>query len=267
MSPDADRYPVGKRLAGKRALITGAAGGIGAATAELFCAQGARVVMVDRDAAPLESRAAEITGRFGAQSVAALPADVSDGPQAVQTVASAIQRMGGLDILISNAAIRYLSPVAEADPSKWHDLLSVNLMGAVNFSKAALPALRQSGHASIVIVSSTYALVGRKDFGAYDATKAALVSLTRTLACEEAGANVRVNAVCPGGTLTPFTVGRARARGIEETQLRTEAKTDTLLRRWAEAIEVAWPILWLASDEASFVTGAILPVDGGTSVM
>ena len=116
-------------------------------------------------------------------------------------------------------------------------------------------------------MSSTYALVGRKDFGAYDATKAALVSMTRTLAWEEASHGIRVNAVCPGGTLTPYTVGRAQARGLDEETLRGQSKADTLLKRWGQEREIAYPILWLASDEASFVTGAVLPVDGGTSIM
>ena len=84
---------------------------------------------------------------------------------------------------------------------------------------------------------------------------------------EEAAHGIRVNAVCPGGTLTPFTVGRAQARGVAEAELRGQAKSDTLMRRWGEADEIAYPILWLASDEASFVTGATLAVDGGTSIM
>ena len=170
---------------------------------------------------------------------------------------------GALHVLVSNAAIRYLSPIADADPARWDALLAVNVRGAVHAAKSALPLLRRQLGSSIVIVSSTYALVGRKDFGAYDATKAALVSMTRTLAWEEASHGIRVNAVCPGGTLTPYTVGRAQARGLDEETLRGQSKADTLLKRWGQEREIAYPILWLASDEASFVTGAVLPVDGG----
>ena len=108
--------------------------------------------------------------------------------------------------LINNAAVRDLAPVAEANIAQWEALFAVNLMGAVTMCKAALPELRKAAGASVVNVASTYALVGRKGFGAYDAAKAALLSLTRTLAFEEAAHGVRVNAVCPGGTLTPFTM-------------------------------------------------------------
>jgi meso-butanediol dehydrogenase/(S,S)-butanediol dehydrogenase/diacetyl reductase len=110
-------------------------------------------------------------------------------------------------------------------------------------------------------------VVGRKGFAAYDASKAALLSLTRSLAWEEAAHGVRVNAVCPGGTLTPYTIGRAAQRGLSESDLRAGSKADSLLRRWAEPMEVAWPVLWLASDEASFMTGTSLMVDGGTAAM
>ena len=256
-----------KRLSGKVALITGSAGGIGAATAELFCLEGASVMLVDVNAGALEQRAAAIRGKVPGAQVEAAVADVTD-PAAVE---AALRRthaaFGGLHVLVSNAAIRYLSPVADADPARWDALFSVNIRGTVNVCKSALPLLRKHDGSSIVIVSSTYALVGRKDFGAYDATKAALVSMTRTLAWEEAEHGIRVNAVCPGGTLTPYTVGRAQARGLDEKSLRQQAKGDTLLRRWGEEREIAYPILWLASDEASFVTGAVLPVDGGTSIM
>jgi 2-hydroxycyclohexanecarboxyl-CoA dehydrogenase len=258
----------------KCALISGAAGGIGAATAELFCVHGAKVLLVDRDEARLTERLALLKERVPGATAQIHRAQVDDAAQCDQAVAQAVEAFGGLDVLVNNAAVRYLSRVEHANPDEWRRLHSVNVLGALNFARAALPALRKRKGSSIVNVSSTYALVGRGDFGAYDATKAALLSLTRTLAHEEASHGIRVNAVCPGGTLTPYTVGRAQARGdagqtsqqVEE-QLRQQPKSDTLLKRWGEEIEVAYPILWLASDEASFVTGAVLPVDGGTSIM
>lgn len=261
------RMEHGKRMQGKIALITGGGGGIGAATAELFCAQQASVMLVDRDAAALAQTAKAISERIPGARIAAHTADITDAGEAEASVAAAVRTFGGLNTLINNAAVRYLSPVLDADLAQWQKVLSVNLLGAVTMSKAAIPQLRRSGTASIVILSSTYAEVGRKDFGAYDASKAALLSLTRTLAFEEAEHGIRVNAVCPGGTLTPFTVGRAADRGLNESALRGQAKGDTLQKRWGEAIEIAYPVLWLASDEGSFVTGASLMVDGGTSVM
>ncbi len=260
------------RLQGKIALITGGAGGIGAATGELFCREGAKVLLVDRDAGTLAQTVADLREMLGAQaaSLEGFAADVTDPVQAGTAVARAVAAFGGLTTLINNAAIRYVSPIADADVTQWEKLLAVNLLGAVNFSRAALPHLRAasvaSKGASIVNISSTYALIGRDKFGAYDAAKAGLVSLTRTLAWEEAAHGVRANVICPGGTLTPFTVGRAAARGLDEGQLRSGPKPETLMGRWGEPIEIAHPILWLASDEASFITGATLAVDGGTSI-
>lgn len=254
-------------MQGRIALITGGAGGIGAATAALFCAQQARVLLVDRDATTLEQQAASIRGRIPGALLEAHVADVTDEVQAAGAVTRAVTAFGRLNVLINNAAVRYLSPVADANPDQWEKVLAVNLLGAVKMSKAALPELRRSTNSCIVNLSSTYAMVGRKDFGAYDASKAALLSLTRTLAFEGAEHGIRVNAVCPGGTLTPYTVGRAEGRGLSEADLRGQAKADTLLKRWGEVLEIAYPILWLASNEASFVTGATLMVDGGTSIM
>ena len=273
----------GTRLAGKVALVTGGAGGIGQAIARLFCAQGARVMLVDRDGAALAA-AQQAIAQHSAKYSAKYSADDgidNDGASQLQhcclelalpesadaAVAATLQAFGQLDVLINNAAVRNLDAVAQANNDQWQALLQVNLMGAVHCSRAALPALRRQGRSSIVNVSSTYAVVGRKGFAAYDASKAALLSLTRSLAWEEAAHGVRVNAVCPGGTLTPYTIGRAAQRGLSESDLRAGSKADTLLKRWAEPMEVAWPVLWLASDEASFITGTSLMVDGGTAAM
>lgn len=255
------------RMAGRIALISGGAGGIGGTTGELFCAHGGKVLLADRNAAALEGMAAAIRERVPGAAVAVCAADVTRPEDAARAVAQAVAQFGALNVLVNNAAVRYLAPVAEADIAQWEALLAVNLMGAVNMCKAALPELRKVAGASVVNVASTYALVGRKGFGAYDAAKAALLSLTRTLAFEEAMHGVRVNAVCPGGTLTPFTIGRGVARGLSETAMRAEYKADTLLKRWGEEKEVAYPIMWLASGEASYMTGATLMVDGGTSIM
>jgi meso-butanediol dehydrogenase/(S,S)-butanediol dehydrogenase/diacetyl reductase len=130
-----------------------------------------------------------------------------------------------------------------------------------------LPFLRRSGHGAIVNVLSVFALAGRPNMGQYDATKGAGLAMTRVLACEEATHGVRVNAVCPGSTLTPWTRGRAAARGMSETELKAQGAVPNLMQRWASEDEVAYPILWLASDEASYITGAALPIDGGLSAM
>ncbi|WP_280151941.1 SDR family NAD(P)-dependent oxidoreductase [Piscinibacter sp. XHJ-5] len=255
------------RLADKSALITGGGGGIGAACARIFCAEGAAVTLIDASAEAL-SRVAEALGAaFPRARVATFVADVSNADQAVEAVQHALQANGRLDILVNNAAMRNYSAVADALPSEWQAMVGVNLIGTANYCKAALPALRRSGKGSIVNVSSCYAVTGRKGMGIYDATKAGMLALTRTLAFEEAAAGVRANAICPGSTLTDFHVAKAKAAGKSVDALSSERQDTSLLARWARPEEIAWPILWLASDEASFITGTTLLVDGGLHVM
>ena len=253
------------RLEGKTAIITGAGGGIGSATAALFCAEGAKVLLVDRDEAALRAAAGRIGGGAGACETFA--GDIAERDQAAAAVARALAAFGALDVLVNNAALRRVAPVASAELADWRAVIDVNLLGAVNFCAAAAPALRASGHASVVNVSSVYGVMGRKEWGIYDASKAALLALTRSFACEEAAHGIRVNAVCAAATLTPFTIGLARASGKTEADLRRDGQPANLLGRWAEPIEMAYPILFLASDEASFVTGATFMIDGGRSVL
>jgi meso-butanediol dehydrogenase/(S,S)-butanediol dehydrogenase/diacetyl reductase len=169
--------------------------------------------------------------------------------------------------LVNNAAMRNYAAAADATPAEWLAIVGVNLIGVSSYCKAALPSLRRSGHGSIVNVSSCYAVTGRKGMALYDATKAAQLAYTRTLAFEESMHGVRANAVCPGSTLTDFHIGRAEGNGKSVEQLKTERKDSSLIGRWAQPEEVAWPILWLSSNEASFITGTTLMVDGGLHIM
>src|SRR5947209_2379971 len=167
------------RLFNKAALITGGGGGIGAATARIFCAEGAAVTLVDANAEALARTVEAIGAQVPGARVATFVADVSDADQAAQAVQQALQAYGRLDILVNNAAMRNYSAVADAQPSEWQAMVGVNLIGTANYCRAALPALRRSGRASIVNVSSCYALTGRKGMGLYDATKAGILALTR----------------------------------------------------------------------------------------
>lgn len=255
------------RLAGKAALITGGGAGIGAATARVFCAEGAAVTLVDTDAASLEQARTDIAKAVPGARIVGVEGDVADPTCAARAVERAITAHGRLDVLVNNAAIRNDEAIADATPEQWQAVVNVNLVGAANFTRAAVPALRRAGRGSVVNVSSCYAVTGRAGMGLYDATKAALLALTRTLACEEAAHGVRVNAVCPGSTLTEFHRKRAQAQGKSVETLRGERRSTSLLGRWAEPGEIAWPILWLASDEASFITGVTLMVDGGLSIL
>ena len=254
------------RLAGRTALITGAGAGIGAAAAHLFCLEGAAVLLVDANAEALERTRAAIEEALPGARLACATADVADEAAALATVQQCTRLWGGLDILVNNAAMRNYSAAAVATAAEWHAMVGVNLVGMSNYCRAALPALRQSGTGSIVNVSSCYAVTGRKGMALYDATKAAQLAYTRTLAFEEAAHAVRVNAVCPGSTLTDFHVGRAQTAGKSVDQLRIERKDTSLIGRWASPEEIAWPIVWLASSEASFITGTTLMVDGGLHI-
>ncbi len=254
------------RLAGKVAIITGGASGIGRTTAELFCSENAKVLLVDRDSDMLASAVEHIRDSVSGAEIDTAVADVAEEDDTHSAVARALKTFGALDILVNNAAIRDVGTVKESKQETWQKLWSVNVLGAVNCYKAAAEALRNSGKASIINVSSIGAVCARDDWGIYDATKAALLALTRTLAIEEAAHGIRVNALCAGGTVTPFTVGRAESSGRTAEDLQNELREDNLLGRWAEPIEIAYPILWLASDEASFITGTTLMVDAGRAV-
>lgn len=254
------------RLQGKVALITGGGGGIGAATASLFCEQGASVLLVDMDGAALERTAHAIREQTAGARVQVLAANVGDSDTGDAAVRRCHAAYGQLDVLVNNAAMRNYAAFADATPQEWQAVLGVNMIGNANFCRAALPYLRQSGKGAIVNVSSCYAVKGRKGMALYDATKAALLAMTRTLAFEEVAHGVRVNAICPGSTLTDFHVKRTEAAGKSVEELKSQRQDTSLLGRWADPMEIAWPILWMASDEASFITGTTLVVDGGLHI-
>lgn len=255
------------RVADKVALITGGGSGIGAATARIFCAEGGKVMLVDANQAGLADTQKDIRDCIPDAQVAGFLADVSDADMALRAVEKTLEIFARLDVLVNNASMRNYSAISDAAPAEWAAITGVNLIGPANYCRAALPTLRNTERSSIVNVSSAYAVTGRKGMGLYDATKAGMLAMTRTLACEEAVHGVRVNAVCPGSTLTGFHTQRAVAAGKSVEQLKTERQTTSLLGRWAMPEEIAWPILWLASDEASFITGATLMADGGLSVI
>ncbi|MEN5081662.1 SDR family oxidoreductase [Bosea sp. TWI1241] len=255
------------RLDGKVAIITGGAGGIGAATARLFAEEGARIVLVDIDAPTLETVDSEIRASVPGAEIAPLAIDVGQESAARAIVDHALARFGRIDVLVNNAGIRSYEPLDQARAETWAKILSVNLLSYAYLAREALPALRRSGKGAIVNISSTHAYNPRGGMGQYDAAKAGIISLTKTLAFEEVGNGVRVNAVCPGLTLTPFHVRRFAAEGKTEQDLRAEKTNHNIQGRWADPREVAYPILWLASDEASVMTASVIMADGGTRVL
>ncbi len=249
------------RLEGKIAIVTGGAGGIGAATARLFCEEGAAVAVVDLPDAPIDEVVDGVRRAVPGARLLPLAVDLGREQAAREAVDTTLDAFGALDVLVNNAGIRAYEPLAEARADTWERILAVNLLSYAYLAREALPALR-ARRGAIVNVSSQHAVHPRAGMGQYDATKAAIVSMTRTLAWEESAHGVRVNAVCPGLTLTPFHVRRLQTT---DAALRGQDVGNNLLRRWADPREIARPILWLASDEASFVNAAVLMADGGST--
>jgi len=256
------------RLAGKVAIVTGGGGGIGEETVRLFAREGAKVMIVDNNEAAARAVAQSVDPRGGDVAFIATRLDVEDEARAA--VASTVERFGKLNVLANIAAVRVRGPVTEASRESWDFVIGVNLLAVAFCCKYAIPEMAKAGGGSIVTVSSANATVGRSGMAQYDATKNAVLALTRSMACDHAADNIRVNAVSPGPTLTKFHINnRVKATGQSaaevEREMRAAGAPHTLMNRQAEPIEQAYPILWLASDEASYVTGANLAIDGGIS--
>jgi NAD(P)-dependent dehydrogenase (short-subunit alcohol dehydrogenase family) len=242
------------RLGGKVALITGAARGQGAAAARLFHAQGAGVVLADVLEEEGEAVAAELAAAGGRARFVRLDVAVdADWRRAVET---AERELGGLDVLVNNAGVTRAKGVERTSEQEWEQVTGINEKGAWLGIRAALPAFRRRGGGAVVNTSSIYGVVGTASSTAYHASKGAVRALTKQAAVELAGEHVRVNCVLPGVVDTPMLAD------IREDWLRG-LLARTPLGRVGQPQEVAYAVLFLASDEASFITGAELAVDGG----
>jgi 2-hydroxycyclohexanecarboxyl-CoA dehydrogenase len=251
-------------LNGKVAAVSGGASGIGEATVRRFVAEGAKVVFADRDVDRGKRVAAEIEASGG--QALFVEGHMEREAEAAAFVRHAADRFGRLDVLVNNAGIRLYHTVVEASAESWDEILGVNLKGYAFCAKAAIPLLRQGGGGSIVNVASVRSVTSVGKTTQYDTTKAAVAGLTRGMAADHAP-EIRVNAVCPGPIYTPFHEKRIQTLGRTFEQYREDAAKGTLLRRHGTPEEVAACILFLASDDASYVTGTLLFVDGGFTAM
>jgi len=254
------------RLAGKVALVTGGGGGIGEATARLFWEEGASVAVVDLDGAAAATAATGID--VSGDRIIAIQADLTKEAEAERSVSETVARFDKLDVLANVAAVRVHGPVTEATVESWEFVINVNLLAVAYGCKYAIPVMASNGGGSIVTISSANATVGRPGMGQYDATKNAVLALTRSMACDHADQGIRVNAVSPGPTLTNFHIrNRVKRTGetpeAAEAAMRKAGAPHTLLKRQAEPREMAYAMLFLASDESSYVTGANFAIDGG----
>ena len=248
-------------LTGKRALVTGASRGIGRAIAIAYAQAGADVAILARNGDLLAEVAEEITGH-GRQATVAV-ADVLDPDATRSAVSGAIGELGGLDVLVNNAGGNSFStPVAQMRMSGWDKTMRLNLDSIMHITQEALPALGEGQSGSIINVSSVAGLRGAPTMAHYGAAKAALLSLTQTLAIETAWMGVRVNALVPGWIETDLT---DFLRVSKETEQGALARVP--MQRWGTVEEIAEPAIFLASDASSFMTGQSLIVDGGLSAM
>ena len=254
--PSLDQLRAARSLQGRRALITGAAGGMGQATARVLAAIGAQVAAIDIDGARAEATAQQIRTEGGQAQAWAL--DVADAAAVARVVDEVAAALGGLDILVNNAGISTYKPIAEADyPQAWQRALAVMLTGPQQMVRAALPHLGKSDAARIVNIASTEALGATAGHSAYSAAKAGITGLTRSLAVELGRERITVNCICPGPIRTPMTAA------IAEEHKTIFAKRRTALLRYGEPEEVAQITASLCLPAASYLTGAVIPVDGG----
>ncbi len=247
------------RLSGKVAAITGGAGGIGGATVRRFLEEGAKVLFCDRD----QDKGAAFAAELASGDVVFMAADVSSEAEAAGCIERCVSEFGRIDILVNNAGIRNRVYITEATAESWDRMLGVNLMGFIFSAKAAISAMRQTGGGVVVNLASVRSLVAGPKAVQYDTTKAAILGLTRSMARDHAADNVRVMAVGPGPIFTDFHQTRARELGQSHGEYKEHFGADTMLNRPGTAAEVANVILFLASDEASFMTGTCVFVDGG----
>ncbi len=248
------------RFAGRTVVVTGGGSGIGRACAQAFAAEGARVAIVDRDAAGAEATAGAIRSQGGEAIVRV--SDVSD-PGAVEADALALLTdWGHIDVLVTSAGWSCGGTATTTSPEDWARVFEINVNGTWLWSRAVLPSMQAAKRGAIVTVASQLAIAGGHHNSAYIASKGAVIALTRTMALDYVDDGIRVNAVAPGATETPM-IERAFGRAPDPGAARARVAARHAMGRLARPEEVAAAVMFLASDAAGFITGTVLPVDGG----
>lgn len=251
-------------MSGKVALITGGGSGLGAAVARRFSANGASVVVTGRREEPIKKVADETGGRFAA-------GDVTDSDHLARAVEIAVTEFGGLDIVVANAGVISMADAVSVDDADWQQMIDINLTGVMKTAKAALPALINRGKGAIVNVSSVAGLMGVGEGVGYCSSKSALLGLTRSLALDYGPQGVRVNTLCPGWFRSEMSEMEmeelAKEKNITVEQAVQRVTQYLPLQRMADPDEIAACVEFLASDNASFVTGTTLVADGGGAIV
>ncbi len=238
--------------------MTGAGRGLGASVAELFAREGARVVVSDIDATSAHGTARRIVDAGG--EAVGLHADVTSAADAERLTQVAVERFGGLDVLVNNAGIASAGTVCEVTPEEWDRVLAINLKGSYLCSRYAIAHMARSGGGSIVCIASASGVIGQQAQVAYNVSKHGVIGLVRCMALDHAADGIRVNAVCPGVMRTPM---------LDALSAEQLAALEAMhpLGRVADPAEIAQAVLHLAGDESSFTTGGVFLIDGGLTAM
>lgn len=251
------------RLAGKRALVTGAGSGIGRAIAVAFAAEGARVGIVDVDPSGGEETLAEVRRLSGGFFFAA---DVSKAADAEAMVAAAVRELGGLDVLVNNAGVGVAATLHETSLEDWQRVIDIDLTGVFLGCKYAIPVFLNQGHGNIINIASVAGLVGVANRAAYNAAKAGVVGLTKSIAADYSARGIRANAICPGTVDSPW-IQKILASDPDAAATRRKMEQRQLLGRMGRPEEIARLAVYLASDESEFMTGSAVVIDGGMTAV
>lgn len=254
-----------QRFTDKVVLVTGATSGIGAAVADAFAAEGASLLLTGRDEARGQVRVHRAR-QFGIEALF-IAGDIRQPGFCDKLVQAALDRFGQLDVLVNNAGLIHRVTTLDTTDAQWQETLDVNLSAAFYLSRAALRHMLPRHCGAIVNIASDWGLVGGDMGVAYCASKGGMVMMSKAMALDHARAGIRINAVCPGDTDTPLIDGELSQRGIDPVSGKAEYAEEIPMGRMGRPEEVAQSVCFLASDEASFITGVALPVDGGNTAM
>ncbi|MEX0761188.1 MAG: glucose 1-dehydrogenase [Dehalococcoidia bacterium] len=252
------------RLQDKTAIVTGGGAGIGRAVSQLFASEGARVVVAEIDEAGGQATVEDIKSTGG--EAIYQRTDTSDANSVHSMVGAAQGRYGPINILVNNAAAFVFGKVEDVTPEDWAKVFGVNVIGYANCVREVLPSMRQAGGGAIVNMASVSSFVAQPSFIPYNSSKGAVAQLTRCLAMDLAPDNIRVNGICPGAIRTQATDRHIASLGLDPEQAYVDFGRDSLMKRMGRPEEIAAGALFLASDEASFMTGAHIVIDGGATI-